>query len=258
MPFTLNYVIDDFSIFQNNYDCRYNKLDNLYYEMDVDKLNYDILYEETLLYTSSDIVLIREGIFTYIIVSCDDDTPELYFCRCRDINEVGTKHSHIIHRLKYYLCKTVIVVHFAGEMMVTKDTKYMFNFASGSYMRSVFENSSRRDNYVNEMMTYLNGLKTQLKYEFSENDTETFITIVNTPLSIENMNLYSICGANIRVLKSLDDCKEFLLNKREWKRYLYQLKYFEMNKKRNLLYNVKPPSKPPLIPHQLAVKYVQS
>ena len=257
MPFSLNYVIDDFSIFQNNYDCRYNKLDDLYYEIDTDKLNYNMLYVETMLYTANDIFLLGEGTFTYMIVSCDDDTPELYLCRCRDINEIGTKHSHIIHRLKYYMRKNVIVLHFSGELMVTKESKYIFNFASGSYMRSVFMDSSCRDDYVDEMLTYLNGLGIQY-CEFANNDTETYITIVNTPLTIENMNLYSICGANIRVLKTSDDCKKFLLNKREWKRYFYQRKHFEMNKKRNVLYDLKPPSKPPLISHQLAVKFVQS
>jgi len=249
--FEINNIIVDFSISVNNFSCIFNDISGIHYEINHRYINYEKLYSKLPLYYDN-LDELNDGIYLWMLLTCDNETPKMYFIQCQNINELGTKHSNIIHRLHTFCNKTDIFMHYAGELKKCNDT-IQINFSSGSYMREVFEYNERmnlvsikeynyRLNYVNELLKFLNIEKyKKLKMNFAKND-ETFVTKENVSLKMEHLNLYKECNCEIHYFYSVAECKQYLENRKQWIRYYHNIKTYENNKHKYDF--IAPPEKP--------------
>mgnify|MGYP003685866893 CR=1 FL=1 len=250
--FEINNIIKDFTISVNNFSCISNDISGTHYEINHRYINFEKLYSKLPLYYDN-LDEICDGIYVWMLLTCDEDLPKMYIIQCQNINELGTKHSNIIKRLCTYFKKSNIVMHYAGELKKSNNTIQM-NFSSGSFMREVFEDNERmnmisiidydyRFNYINDIFTFLYIKKYKnLKISFTQNDNETFITKENLPLKKEHLNLYKECNCEIFIFYSVTECKQYLENKKQWERYYHKINLYEINK---LKYDfIVPPEKP--------------
>lgn len=250
--FEINNIIIDFSISVNNFSCLTNDISGTHYEINHRYINYKKLYSKLPLYYDN-LDELDDGIYVWMLLTCDDDLPKLYIIQCQNINELGTKHSNIVHRLRTFCNKRNIFMHYAGELKKSNTTIQM-NFSSGSYMREIFEDNEKsnmisiigddyRLNYINEIFIYLNVEKYQnLEISFTEKDNETFITKENLPLKEEHLKLYKECNCEIHIFYSVTECKQYLENRKQWERYYYKINLYEIHKHK---YNfLEPPEKP--------------
>lgn len=250
--FENNNTITDFSISVNNFSCISNDISGTHYEINHRYINYEILYSHLPLYYDN-LDKLNDGIYVWMLLTCDDELPKMYIIQCQNINELGTKHSNIIHRLHTFCNKKKIVLHYAGEFKKCNDIIQM-NFSSGSYMREVFENNDRtnlisikecnyRLNYMNDLLKFLNIEKyKKMKIMFMKKDNETFITKDNVPLKKEHLDLYKECNCEILIFYSETECKQYLENKKQWERYYHKINLYEINKHKYDF--LKPPEKP--------------
>jgi hypothetical protein len=250
--FEINNIIIDFSLSVNNFSCISNDISGTHYEINHRYINYEKLYSKLPLYYDN-LDEICDGIYIWMLLTCDDDIPKMYIIQCQNINELGTKHSNIVHRLHTFCDKSNIFMHYAGELKKSNNTIQM-NFLSGSYMREVFEYNERlnmisikkcdyRLNYINDLLQFLNIEKyKRLKITFTKKYNETFITKENVPLKNEHLNLYKECNCEILIFYSIPECKQYLENKKQWERYYNKINLYEINK---LKYDfIEPPEKP--------------
>ena len=196
--FEINNIIIDFSISVNNFSCISNDISGTHYEINHRYINYEKLYSKLPLYYDN-LDELNDGIYLWMILTCNDDTPKIYVIQCQNINELGTKHSNIVHRLHTFGNKRSIFMHYAGELKKNNNTIEM-NFSSGSYMREVFEDNEKmnmisiigydyRLHYIKDVLNFLNIEKFKnLKIMFTKNDNETFIKKDNLPLKKEHLN----------------------------------------------------------------------
>lgn len=250
--FEINNIIVDFSISVNNFSCISNDISGTHYEIIHRYINYEKLYSKLPLYYDN-LDELNDGIYVWMLLTCDNDLPKMYIIKCQNINELGTKHSNIIHRLHIFYNKSNIFMHYAGELKKSNNVIKM-NFSSGSYMRTIFEDNERmnmillvgydyRTNYINEMLKYLNKKKyKKLKISFEKNDNETFITKENLPLKKEHLKLYKECNCEILTFHSIIECKQYLENRKQWDRYYYKIYLYELN--RDKYDFIAPPEKP--------------
>lgn len=250
--FEINNIITDFTVSANNFGCIWNDISGTYYEINDNYINYEKLYSKIPLYYDN-LDKLNDGIYVWMILTCDNEPPKMFNLQCQNINEIGTKHSNIIDRLHSFYNKTTIVMHYAGEFKKLNNVIHL-NFSSGSYMREIFEDNERlimntifeynyRDYYINDVLQYLNVEKYKnLKKIFTKNDVDTFISKEDLPLKIEHLNLYKECNCEIYLFQSLTECKQYLKNKKQWERYYHKKNLYEIIKHK---YNfIKPPEKP--------------
>ena len=250
--FEINNIIIDFSISVNNFSCISNDINGTHYQINHRFINYEKLYSKLPLYYDN-LDELKDGIFVWMLLTCDDDTPKMYIIQCQNINELGTKHSNIIHRLRTFCNKKNIFMHYAGELKKSNN-KIQMNFSSGSYMREVFEDNERmnlitmkeynyRLIYINDLLNFLNIERyKELKIIFTKNDNETFITKENLPLKTEHLNLYKECNCEILIFYSETECKQYLENRKQWERYYHKINLYEINKHKYDF--IMPPEKP--------------
>lgn len=250
--FEINKIIIDFSLSVNNFSCISNNISGNHYEINHRYINYENLYSKLPLY-SDNLHELNDGIYLWMLLTCDNDTPKMYIIQCHNINELGTKHSNIVHRLHTFHNKKNIFMHYAGELKKNINTIEM-NFSSGSYMKEVFEENERmnevsiltynyRLNYINDLFKFLNIEKYKnLKIMFMKNDFETYITKENLPLKKEHLNLYKECNCEINMFYSTTECKQYLENKKQWNHYYHKKKLYEINKEKYDF--LMPPEKP--------------
>lgn len=231
--FTVNQLIDEYYVSYNNFNCIHNKMGDKYYE--IKNMNYDKLYDNTKIYNNLTDNM-DDGIYVWMILSCDEREDELYIVKCGNINEYGTKHSNIIYNLKTKHKFNRIVLHYAGELCKHNDD-IKLNFASGSYMRYIFEkeemnptkNTITRNIYANEVLGYLKGRHPKLTCHFTETDLCTMITAETVPLQIEHLLLYKLCDCEICVFDSIEECRTYLKNKKEWNSYNHSKKLYDIH-----------------------------
>ena len=250
--FENNNIIVDFSISANNFSCISNDISGTHYEINHRYINYEKLYSKLPLY-GDNLDELNDGIYVWMLLTCDDELPKMYIIQCQNINELGTKHSNIVHRLHTFCNKSNIFMHYAGELKKSNNTIQM-NFSSGSYMRDIFENNNRtnlilikeydyRLIYINDLLKFLNIEKyNKLKIVFTEYDNETFITKENLPLKKEHLNLYKECNCEILIFYSVTECKQYLKNRKQWERYYHKINLYEINKHKYDF--IMPPEKP--------------
>lgn len=255
--FEINNIIIDYNVSYNNFSCLQNNIKEEYFQINPSNVNYDLLYSRLPLYYDN-IDELTDGVYVWMLLTCDEDEPRMYIAECQNINEIGTKHSNIVHRLHNYYSKSSIFMHYSGEMKKVNN-EIILNFSSGSYMREIFEDNELfnlssqsqsqikfRNFYVKEMIKYLNILLySHLKISFASNDVDTFITRENVPLKMEHLLLYKECDCVISKFYSVVECRQYLSNKKSWQRYECQLKLYEINK---IKYDfLKPPEKPAFV-----------
>lgn len=250
--FEINNIIIDFSISVNNFSCLSNDISGVFYEINPRYINYEKLYSKLPLYYDN-LDELNDGIYLWMLLTCDYDSPKMFIIQCQNINEIGTKHSNIVHRLKTFYNKGNIFMHYAGELH-KKQNEILMNLSSGSYMREIFEDNEKmnmipilsfdnRLNYINDLYNFLNIEKyNKLNILFTNNDSESFIVKEELPLKIEHLNLYYDCNCDIRFFRSIVECKQYLENKKQWKRYWVQLNLYETNIHNYAFIN--PPIKP--------------
>ena len=250
--FENNNIIVDFSISANNFSCISNDISGTHYEINHRYINYEKLYSKLPLY-GDNLDELNDGIYVWMLLTCDDELPKMYIIQCQNINELGTKHSNIVHRLHTFCDKSNIFMHYAGELKKSNNTIQM-NFSSGSYMRDIFENNDRmnlisikeydyRLIYINDLLKFLNIEKyNKLKIVFTKYDNETFITKENLPLKKEHLNLYKECNCEILIFYSVTECKQYLENRKQWERYYHKINLYEINKHKYDF--IMPPEKP--------------
>ncbi len=250
--FEINNAIIDFSISVNNFSCISNDISGTHYEIIHRYINCEKLYSKLPLYYDN-LDELSDGIYLWMLLTCDDELPKMYIIQCQNINEIGTKHSNIVHRLHTFCNKRRIFMHYAGELKKNNNTIQM-NFSSGSYMREVFEDNERlnmisiigydyRLNYIRDILNFLNIEKYKdLKIIFTENDNGTFLTKENIPLKKEHLNLYKECNCEILIFYSVTECKQYLENRKQWQRYYHKINLYEINKHKYEF--IVPPEKP--------------
>lgn len=250
--FEINNVIIDFELSVNNFSCISNEMNGKHYEINHRYLNYEMLYSKLPLYYDN-LDELNDGIYVWMLLTCDGDDAKMFIMECQNINELGTKHSNIVHRLHVFHNKSQIFMHYAGELK-KKDNIIEMNFSSGSYMREIFENNELmnmntlfeldyRLYYMEDIMKYLKIPKYEkLSILFTKNDKESFINKENLPLKKEHLDLYKECNCEILIFKSIIECKQYLENKKQWGRFYNQIKLYEINKKKYDF--LKPPERP--------------
>jgi hypothetical protein len=250
--FEINNIIIDFSLSVNNFSCISNDMSGTHYEINHRYINYEKIYSKLSLYDDN-LDELNDGIYIWMLLTCDDDEPKMYIIQCQNINELGTKHSNIVHRLHTFKNKRSIFMHYAGELKKSKNRIEM-NFSSGSYMREVFEDNDKmnmisiisydyRLHYVKDVLKFLDIEKyNTLKIMFTTNDNETFITKENLPLKNEHLNLYKECNCEILIFYSLTECKQYLENRKQWQHYYHKINLYEINKHKYDF--IVPPKKP--------------
>jgi hypothetical protein len=249
--FEINNIIVDFSVNTNHFNCIDNDISGSYYEIDHKYINYETLYTKLPLYTEDNIDELNDGIYIWMLLTCNNNEAKMYIIQCQNINELGTKHSNIIQRLFLFHNKQQIFMHYAGEMKKEND-EIELNFISGSYMREIFEDNEitnltkifeedYRSYYVKEIIEYLYS-KTKNKIKFTNDDKNTFLTKENIPLKKEHLNLYKECNCEIRKFYNITECKQYLENRKSWQRYYNKIYLYEINK--NKYEFLKPPEKP--------------
>ena len=250
--FEINNIIIDFSLSVNNFSCITNDINGTHYEINHRYINYEKLYSKLPLYYDN-LHELNDGIYLWMLLTCDDELPKMYIIECQNINELGTKHSNIVHRLRTFCNKTNIFMHYAGELKKSNNTIEM-NFSSGSYMREVFEDNEAmnmisiisydyRLHYTRDVLKFLDIEKyNTLKIMFTKNDNETFIKKDNLPLKKEHLNLYKECNCEIHIFYSVIECKQYLENRKQWERYHHTINLYEIYKHKYDF--IKPPEKP--------------
>jgi hypothetical protein len=250
--FEINNIIVNFSVFSNNFSCKQNEINGKYYEINNRYINYETLYKNIPLY-SNKINNLSNGIYIWMLLTCDDGEPIMYITKCQNINEFGTKHSNIVNRIFLFENKKKIYMHYAGEFKKVNDNIIM-NFISGTYMREVFEDNDLmnfekkekvhyRSFYIEEIIKYLNVKdNAHLNIKFTKTDNETLITKENVPLQMSHLQLYKTSNCDIFRFNSTLECQQYLDNKKSWQRYYYQINLFEINKSKYTF--LKPPVKP--------------
>ena len=250
--FEINNVIIDFNVYVNNFNCLQNEIDGKYYEINQRYIDYEVLYSNIPLYFDN-LDELHDGIYMWMLLTCNNDAPTMFITQSQNINEIGTKHSNIIHRLNTFHGKTKIFMHYAGELK-KEGTIIKMNFSSGSYMREIFENNylmnmntrfdlDYRLYYMEDIMKYLTKIKYKhLQVLFTENDKDTFINQNNLPLKKEHLDLYKKCNCEILFFNDTTECKQYLENKKKWDHFYNNTQLYDMHKKKYDF--LKPPQRP--------------
>tara|TARA_B110000305_G_scaffold229916_1_gene281422 strand:+ start:259 stop:1047 length:789 start_codon:yes stop_codon:yes gene_type:complete len=250
--FEINNIIIDFSISVNNFGCINNEISGQYFEINHRYVNYKTLYSKLPLYYDN-IDELDDGIYVWMLLTCDYDDPRMFITQTQNINELGTKHSNIINRLNIFNGNEKIFMHYAGELEKENNNVKM-NFSSGSYMRDIFEDNIKmnalsiieydyRKCYINDILIYLDIEKYNgLNIKFTKNDNETLITKERLPLKIEHLNLYKESNCEILRFYSLIEGKQYIENRIKWQRFYYQANLYEINKRKYDFLN--PPERP--------------
>lgn len=257
--FEINKRINDFSVYSNNYSCFENQIGSVFYDINISSINYEKLYSNIPMFDEH-IEDLEDGIYTWMLLTCDKFNPSIYLVKVQNKNEIGTKHSNILHRLHFFENKNYIFFHYAGELK-KKGNEIHMNFSSGTYMREIFENDEKENSntffpenkriyYEADILDFFNNKKQVFPITFVDND-ETFINEEDLPLKKQHLDLYKLCDCEILQFFSQLECQQYIKNKNDWERFYRNIKIFEKHKNK---YNfLKPPEKPFF--HFKGVKY---
>lgn len=247
------------SLSQNNYSCNENEIDGKYYNLDLKHVNYNNLYDELPMYKMGNISEIEKGVYMWVLITCEKKEPELYFMKVETKNEIGSKHSHMMYRLKHYICQTEnILLHYAGEFKKEEENNdgIEWNFASGTYMLECFkeiedmglvERERRRNIWIVDLLGYLEYNKIKGN-AFAACDSKSYVSDESCPLTKEILDKYKRHGVKIYEMDNMTDCKNYMKYRREWDRYKSLRKQYEIilqkKKKEGKMMLLKEPSKP--------------
>lgn len=190
------------------------------------------------------------GVYLYILCSIDNN-QYFYFTKPRTLYEFGTKHMHMVNRIKPDR------IHFAGEIYKTDELRY--NFASGTYMDKSILFKSNED-----FMTHFLSSQVSIPVVYDRHVYEGNRLIIPTLLTPERITFtqddiehFVAHGARIYYFRTKEECSEFQervnvyereLNEYYTKREMYREKIKKYNKKNTLFKKIFKPVREPIRP----------
>ena len=169
--------------------------------------------------------VLDDGIYTWVILSLNNEPPRMYLKKTLTSYEFGTKHQEILYSIS---CANDICndynLYYAGELLKEGNNIY-FNLESGTYMKEKLNPKKKtlgtikaskinaRD-MINERINKIGGLTI-------EEVDKSFITHEGIPLTLNDLKIYSDLGAKIYKFNNAENCATF--NKRGNKLSLSEL-----------------------------------
>jgi hypothetical protein len=160
--------------------------------------------------------VLDDGIYTWVILSLNNEPPRMYLKKTLTSYEFGTKHQEILYSIS---CANDICnnynLYYAGELLKEGNNIY-FNLESGTYMKEKLNPKKKtlgtikaskinaRD-MINERINKNRGLTI-------EEVDKSFITHEGIPLTSNDLKIYSDLGAKIYKFNNAENCATF--NKR--------------------------------------------
>ena len=156
---------------------------------------------------------VENGVYTWVILSLNNDEPRMYLKKTLSSYEFGTKHQEILYHItcKNSQCEKY-KLYYAGELL-KDDNTIKFNLESGTYMKDKLNPKKKTLGTIK--MSKINAgdminerLNKSGKLTIEEVD-ETFITHEKIPLTLNDLQLYSFFGAKIYKFDNPNNCATF-------------------------------------------------
>ena len=173
------------------------------------------LYEIAPILTQDNVL--DDGIYTWVILSLNKETPIMYFKKTLTSYEFGTKHQEILHSIS---CANGICndynLYYAGELL-KKGNNIYFNLESGTYMKERLNPKKKtlgtiKASKINARDMINDRINKTGELTIEEVD-KSFITHEGLPLTKNDLKIYSDLGAKIYKFNSAEKCAKF--NKRK-------------------------------------------
>ena len=173
------------------------------------------LYEISPILTQDNVL--DDGIYTWVILSLNKESPRMYFKKTLTSYEFGTKHQQILHSIS---CANGICndynLYYAGELL-KKGNNIYFNLESGTYMKERLNPKKKtlgtiKASKINARDMINDRINKTGELTIEEVD-KSFITHEGIPLTQNDLKIYSDLGAKIYEFNSAEKCAEF--NKRK-------------------------------------------
>jgi len=173
------------------------------------------LYEIAPILTQDNVL--DDGIYTWVILSLNKESPRMYFKKTLTSYEFGTKHQQILHSIS---CANGICndynLYYAGELL-KKGNNIYFNLESGTYMKERLNPKKKtlgtiKASKINARDMINDRINKTGELTIEEVD-KSFITHEGIPLTPNDLKIYSDLGAKIYKFNSAKNCADF--NKRK-------------------------------------------
>jgi len=156
---------------------------------------------------------LEDGVYTWVILSLNDDEPRMYLKKTLSSYEFGTKHQEILYHItcKHMQCEN-FKLFYAGELLKEGNT-IKFNLESGTYMKDKLNPKKKTlgtikiskitaGEMINEMLNKTGELTI-------EEGNDTFISHESIPLTQNDLKIYNSFGAKIYKFNNPESCKTF-------------------------------------------------
>lgn len=157
--------------------------------------------------------VLDDGIYTWVILSLNNEPPKMYLKKTLTSYEFGTKHQEILYSIS---CANDICnnynLYYAGELLKDGNNIY-FNLESGTYMKEKLNPKKKTlgtikasiinaKDMINERINKTGGLTI-------EEVDKSFITHEGIPLTPNDLKIYSDLGAKIYKFNNAENCAAF-------------------------------------------------
>lgn len=169
--------------------------------------------------------VLDDGIYTWVILSLNNEPPRMYLKKTLTSYEFGTKHQEILYSIS---CANDICndynLYYAGELLKNGNNIY-FNLESGTYMKEKLNPKKQtlgtiKASKINARDMINERINKTGEFIIEEVD-KSFITHEGIPLTSNDLKIYSDLGAKIYKFNNAEDCAAF--NKRGNKLSLQEL-----------------------------------
>lgn len=181
-----------------------NEVDGKYYIINISPYTNERLKESLPIIT--DAKDLEPGVYTYVVVGFDDESPQIFLVRVVNMYELGTKHHQLLYRVAcvHDKCKKY-KLYYAGEVQKVEDSNTVkFNFYSGTFRMKdkIRKRGLPKDiEYVKQLLEARGR-----QVEFVD---RPLITAENLQLTKDDLNLYKEMGATIIEFDEKSVCDSF-------------------------------------------------
>lgn len=160
--------------------------------------------------------VLDDGIYTWVILSLNNEPPRMYLKKTLTSYEFGTKHQEILYSIS---CANDVCnnynLYYAGELLKDGNNIY-FNLESGTYMKEPLNPKKKtlgtiKASKINARDMINDRINKTGELMIEEVD-KSFITHEGIPLSLNDLKIYSDLGAKIYRFNNSENCATF--NKR--------------------------------------------
>jgi hypothetical protein len=182
------------------------KIGDFFYHFDMSHKNRKCLMEKIPIIRNLEVTEASDGVYTWLIFTDKKGKPQFVSKKVMTIQEISTKHSHII----LDILDEIDTIHLAGEF-IKSGNNVTINFLSGTYMVNLFENIIPQDiiEIHNEAVTFLNSAFERRLVFTNQNKEETLITQQNVVYTRENIDVLLGCGAIIKRFDTRKLCNKY-------------------------------------------------